>query len=57
MIKIEIGPKVHDIEIQEFEGKVIIHCGMIHVADVELYKCLEKLESRLNDSTSGAENK
>ncbi len=53
MLKVKIGPKVHDIEIQDYEDKIIIHCGEIHVADVELYTCLEKLEKKL-DSTSGA---
>ena len=44
--KVEIG-ELRDIEIQEFENKIIIHCGEIHVADVELYACLEKLKKRL----------
>ncbi len=50
MIKIKIGSRLHDIEIQEFDGKVIIHCGEIHIADVELYKCLEKLRIRIIES-------
>ncbi len=47
MLKIKIGSKTHDIEIQDFENKIIIHCGEIHVADVEIYLCLEKLKERL----------
>ncbi len=45
--KVEIESKVHDIEIQEYEKKIIIHCGQIHVADVELYACLKKLKIAL----------
>ncbi len=44
---ISIKIKDRDAEIQEFDGKVIIHCGEIHVADVELYACLKKLEDKL----------
>ncbi len=47
MIKIEIEKVIRDIEIQEYDGKVIIHCGQVHVADVELYKCLKKLRIAL----------
>lgn len=46
-VKVKFGSKIHDIEIQEFEKKIIIHCGEIHVADVELFTCLEKLRKRL----------
>ena len=46
-VKIKVSGKIHDTEIQEFEKKIIIHCGEIHVADIELYACLEKLKKRL----------
>ncbi len=46
-VKVEINKITYNVEIQEFDKKIIIHCGEIHAADVELYACLEKLEKRL----------
>ena len=36
--------KDRDIVIQEYDGKVIIHYGQTHVADVCLDQALKKLE-------------
>ena len=46
-VKVELKDVVHEVHIQSFDGKIILHHGEIHVADVELKAALVKLEAKL----------
>lgn len=53
-IKIKLFSEIYDLEIQEFDGKVILHLPelQVHAADIEFFAALEKLKERINDNKS-----